>query len=139
MFNHAMGDLSPGQLMHAKEIAKPWPLVKKRRDASTCFNCHGLTFGGRRTWISGSTEVARCLSDDRWHEVLPADSIPGDIVVYFDDAGDASHSGIIVDFNHMMNLPVVCSKWGWAGEFIHLVSEVPKAYGHERKYYRCGL
>ncbi len=85
------------------------------------YNCHGLTFASRRTWIWAPAEIAKILHDDDYEAVKPQDVLPGDVVVYFTD-GDAEHSGIVVGSEVV---PIILSKWGPAHEVIHRVNECP--------------
>jgi len=122
------------------ELERRFPNAKRRTDLSASYNCHGLTFASRRTHIFDSPSVNRILSDDDWKEVQPADILPGDIVIYSSDDGDANHSGVVVgEVGEGIRLPLICSKWGNAGEFLHLVNDCPTLYGPITKFYRCRL
>jgi len=65
--------------------------------------------------------------------------LPGDIIVYFDDRYDASHSGTIIEppsALHAWN-PLVCGKWGKYREMLHRANDCP--YGSDfirARYYR---
>lgn len=109
-----------------------------RTDMSPLYNCHGLTFACHRTRVMDSQEVHRILQDDKWTEVTYGELLPGDIVVYFGDDGDANHSGIVMQRDEL-SVPVICSKWGFSGEFIHKLNDVPNLYGPVSKFYRCRL
>jgi hypothetical protein len=92
------------------------------------YNCHGLTFASRRTWIDKALEVRKILQDDEYRVVQPADVLPGDIVVYYVD-GDAEHSGLVVDKGDIAG-PVILSKWGFCHEVIHRIRECPYDAGN---------
>jgi hypothetical protein len=95
------------------------------------YNCHGLTFASRRTWVAKASEIAKLLSEDNYDPV-PLDSVmPGDVVVYFQN-GDAEHSGVIIEGGF---IPRVLSKWGPAHEVVHNVNDCPYD-SMEKKYYR---
>lgn len=100
-------------------------------EPSPKYNCHGLTFGSRRTWICKASEVAKVLQDDGYVEIQDKHILPGDIVVYF-NLGDAEHSGIVVE---NQPVPLVLSKWGRAHEVIHKLRECPYD-SMEIRYYR---
>jgi hypothetical protein len=36
-------------------------------------------------------------------------------------------------------IPKICSKWGYAGKFLHWLNDVPEFYGPVHKFYRCRL
>lgn len=84
------------------------------------YNCHGLTFASRRTWIQEAQEIYKIISDDEYHKVQPPEEVmPGDIAVYFKD-GDVEHSGIVVGIAEL-KVPVILSKWGACHEVVHRV------------------
>jgi len=117
-------------LSHDYRVA--YPKGKHRPTAPTRkYNCHGLTFGSRRTWISKASEIVKVLKDDDYQPVTLDELMPGDVVVYFQN-GDAEHSGIVVETGFV---PIVLSKWGPAHEVIHLVNDCPYD-SMEIKYYR---
>lgn len=128
----------------AQERLKDTLVRRRHRDAiprtemSAVYNCHGLTFACHRTRVMDSQEVQRILADDRWIELGYDDVLPGDVVVYYGEDGDANHSGIIVSRDEL-SVPVICSKWGFSGEFIHKLNDVPNLYGPAMKFYRCRL
>jgi hypothetical protein len=78
------------------------------------------------------------LRDDKWEEVELGAVLPGDIVVYYGEDGDANHSGIVVQTDSL-KVPIICSKWGFSGEFIHQLNDVPNLYGPTTIFYRCQL
>lgn len=87
------------------------------------FNCHGLTFASRRTWIDKPTEVQKILDDDDY-ELVPKTGVkPGDIAIYTLN-GEICHSGIVVEVVPMKG-PRVLSKWALLHEVIHFQWECP--------------
>jgi hypothetical protein len=121
------------------EIQKRHPHVTARTDMSALYNCHGLTFACRRTRVDDTRDILRILQDDSWVEVHVRDVLPGDIVVYFSEEGEANHSGIVISCEPDLHLPIICSKWNVAGEYIHNLSDCPDIYGPDKKFYRCRL
>lgn len=96
------------------------------------YNCHGLTFGTRRTWIKDPAEVAKILTEDDYQEIAVQDVIVGDIAVYYSD-GDATHSGNVV--GQSAAGPRILSKWAFLHEVVHSVTECPYDAGNV-VYYR---
>jgi hypothetical protein len=100
----------------------------KRRHVGPCntYNCHGLTFGARRSSIL--SDVDMILEDDDYAAVEYGDVLPGDIVVYYSTgkkggvAGDPEHSGIVVE-RTLLNSIKVLSKWGYGDERVHWLKE----------------
>ncbi len=86
------------------------------------YNCHGLTFGSRRTWIAKASEIKKILEEDDYEEVDLGDVLPGDIAAYFVD-GDVEHSGIVIEKTEKG--PRILSKWAQCHEVIHFVWESP--------------
>jgi hypothetical protein len=113
-----------------------------RRGPSLKYNCHGLTFAARRTGIFDAPFVSLVLTEDGYEEIPNDDAVlPGDVVVYYSDDGDPSHSGIVLERKtaHGLFDPFVVSKFGKGHEFVHRLWDVPNVYGRNIKYYRCRL
>jgi len=118
--------------------------VERVSEACPVYNCHGLTFGSRRTQVT--PPVASILHDDGFDRVLSEKEVrPGDIVVYSDARGEVAHSGFVV-WRKKLELvggaesiiPMVWSKWGKGYEVIHAVGECPylENEGDVFTYYR---
>lgn len=135
--NHQDKEISHFHLNWSKQIGKKHPNAKQRTEPSAVYNCHGMTFASRRTRIEKSTAIQTILQDDVYKEITMKDVLPGDIVIYYSDAGDPSHSGIVVEANMNLIVPIICSKWGNAGEFIHGLLDCPSIYGTNHKFFRC--
>ena len=98
---------------HTKQVNKESPI----------YNCHGLTFGSRRTHLN---EIDKILKEDFYKEVSSDDIREGDVVVYVSDIG-VIHSGIVIGIieGKGINVPLVLSKWGLLGEYVHLYNCCP--------------
>jgi hypothetical protein len=130
------------------EMRAEWPPNQLREDLNRCltsfpclqprsvsarYNCVGMVFATRRTWID--TEfVSQLLTDDEYR--LLADKSQGqvgDIAVYKSTGGDICHVGIIikrdVDFASGAVKFLILSKWACWAEFIHKPDEVFPSYG----------
>jgi hypothetical protein len=137
--NYQGTDISSIHLNWAKDLRKTFPQAIPRTSPSPLYNCHGLTFASRRTRIEKSIDVQTILSDDNYKEMEMKDVLPGDIVLYYSDNGDPSHSGVVVEYKTPLLVPIIYSKWGNAGEFIHPLRHCPDLYGVNYKFYRCLL
>jgi hypothetical protein len=116
------GPIRAGDEILAEDYRRDYPDGTHRPTLpSRKYNCHGLTFASRRTWIWKPQEVAKILKDDEYEAVEPADVLPGDIVTYTEN-GDVEHSGIVMSRGLT---PMVLSKWGPAHEVLHRVRECP--------------
>lgn len=100
------------------------------------YNCHGLTFASRRTFVWEPSEIAKIIRDDDYEVVEPKDVLPGDVAVYYKD-GDAEHSGIVVQMG-TMGVPLMLSKWGVCHEVVHPVGQCPYDAGGV-VYYRIKI
>src|SRR5947209_3011380 len=129
IYNNQLADIPEFDRKWASQIPTKYPGVRQRTDMSVNYNCHGLTFASRRSRVTDTPDIYRILADDRWIEVTAITTLMGgDVVIYFDDDGDANHSGIVIAYEPGTS-PVICSKWGNCGEYVHLVSDHPPFYG----------
>jgi hypothetical protein len=113
-----------GADLQVSEFKRAYPKAVHRPVGPTnAYNCHGLTFGSRRTVIWKPSEVQKILQEDDYVEVLTNMEIfPGDIAIYSKD-GDIEHSGVVVEvFNRR---PKILSKWGMCQEVVHFVEDCP--------------
>jgi hypothetical protein len=111
------------------------PDAKKLGGCSPVYNCHGLTFGSRRTAVKESNEVIfTALQDDDFVEIPQDDVRPGDVILYLDSSGQVQHSGLVVD-TIATGIARVWSKWGKGDEWIHHFAACPYDPEHTR-YFR---
>ncbi len=136
--NHQDAEISAYDRHWSDRIPKLYRNVIPRTDPSAAYNCHGLTFASRRTRVDNTSDVFRVIHDDNWVEIPMNGILPGDIVIYFSEEGDANHSGIVMEYRQLA-VPLICSKWGNAGEYIHALQNCPPVYGPVTKFYRCRL
>ena len=130
-------ELSTQDLLQVTDIEKKWgDKIIPRSGPTPIYNCHGLVFASRRTGIFDNSSIRQILEDDRYHEIQKEDTLPGDIVIYF-NKGDIEHSGIIITVpsENLLKIPLVYSKWGKYSEVIHLQNQCPYNLS-EIKYYR---
>jgi hypothetical protein len=126
------------------EMLDRFKRAERVSEACPVYNCHGLTFGSRRTQISSS--ILSILEDDGFDKVASEKDVrPGDIVIYSDARGEVTHSGFVVWRNTVelmagskTLIPMVWSKWGKGYEMIHAVGECPyyEEQGANFAYYR---
>ncbi len=84
---------------------------------SSRYNCHGLTFAGRRTAIERPEEVERIIREDGYVQVPRAEVLAGDVVLYYEN-GMPEHSGIVTEVLALGSMWVL-SKWGDLHEAVH--------------------
>ena len=141
IINQQFTALTQQDIMGGAAIEKQYPLAKFKENLTPVYNCHGLTFASKRTWIYLPSEVEKILKDDKYIEIKSEnDVLPGDVVIYYDNDG-ASHSGMVIQvdlpatLHDLVNI-VVLSKWGRLKEVIHNVNYSPYSLSITKKYWR---
>lgn len=120
-----------------KQLERDYPKAVPRTRWSIRYNCHGLAFASRRTKVYRPADVLRILGDDVYHEIKASEVKAGDVVIYYSDLQDPTHSGYVIATEGDVFRTTVLSKWGNCGEFIHPLYECPPVYGRNAKFYRC--
>jgi hypothetical protein len=102
--------------------------------ATALYNCYGLAFASRRSWIIDETEVQKVLADDDFRD-LGWDArlwASGDIVLYY-SGEELSHVAVITDKRANIETGEVAvrvvSAWGESGEYLHLIDRVSPLLG----------
>lgn len=137
--NYQDFDISAQNKLWCGSLPKKHPLAQFRTLESPLYNCHGLTFASRRTKIVDDWAIKQILQDDAYQEIMISGVLAGDVVLYLGNSGDPNHSGIVVEVPRLAAYPIICSKWGFAGEVVHSLTDVPLMYGPRHKFYRCRL
>ena len=116
----------------------------KVRSLSSVYNCMGMVFASRRTWVDPE-DLQTILEDDDYRQVDRSELNPGDIVVYRNDRDEVTHVGIVYEVNvnprEVTWEVVVLSQWGGDGEYFHLDEDVHQDLGKPTEYWtdRYGL
>jgi hypothetical protein len=135
--NHQVFDFSPSEIAQIPEYKKQFPGVIFRNAPNPIYNCHGFTFASSRTTI-GTDSISMILEDDGYAEISDINTVlPGDIVIYYKDTGEITHSGIVVSkpSDDPIKIPWVVSKWGKHGEVLHRAYDCPYNRNY-MKYWR---
>jgi hypothetical protein len=104
------------------------------RSLSVRYNCVGMVFATRRTWIDPD-QIPRILKDDEYKRLDDWNSTAcvGDIVLYRDEDNNIAHVGVIIsidpDFQSSKPSIRVLSKWGPWAEVIHELDDVLETFG----------
>lgn len=136
--NQRLFEISVYESNQFRQFDKDYGLgVERRCDPTPLYNCHGLTFGARRTGIFDSGTLSQVLTEDGYEEIAQGDVMAGDVIIYFDTSGDFEHSGIVISPPRPdnLNVPFVCSKWGKYAELLHQGNNCPYNFANI-KYYR---
>jgi hypothetical protein len=120
-------------------FASKFPNAQKRTENTDMYNCHGMVFACRRTNIDDPNEVQKIIAEDDYIQVRKEDILPGDIIIYFSDDGDAEHSGVVISKpDKLFFIPLVLSKWGQLEEYIHYANQCPYNFVNAR-YFRLKI
>jgi hypothetical protein len=111
----------------------------KLRSSSSVYNCVGHVFAGRRTHVS-SDHLPMILEKDGYYKVSDLQRLwVGDIVVYENAEGEATHVGQVVEIQSSVQdggrKVMILSKWGTYGEYLHEISDVPSMLGAPKTYW----
>ena len=99
-------------------------------EPDTVSNCVGWVFTGAHSWIQ-CRDVQHILDDNGYQAAKEARV--GDLVLYRDSIGEFAHAGAVVALMDD-GRPLIESKWGYQGVFLHLPEGTP--YGDFWTYYR---
>lgn len=117
------------------DLNKKFAQATFRTEPNPTYNCHGLVFASRRTSIDLSLAVNIILKDDGYIPIEKDKVLPGDIILYYDKTGDIEHSGVVLAWDNLMNIPLVLSKWGKYKEVVHYAHYCPYNFPNVR-YFR---
>ena len=108
------------------------------RSITAVYNCMGLVFASRRTWID-TTCVAMILQQDGYRRVTELHALyPGDVVIYR-FSSEVSHVAVVIPMEPEISTAswkiTVMSKWGADGEYIHDMEDVPPMLGKPLEFW----
>lgn len=131
----------PVAMKEAKKLVLDAHRSARVRSLSSMYNCMGLVFASRRTWIDPE-HLDVILRDDQYRRLDNEKEIqPGDVIVYRNEDGEASHVGIVAKVLTDLSIdeaPVmlcVLSQWGASGEYFHLADDVSSLLGNPSEYW----
>ena len=131
---------SPASLKAAIDLFKDLHPNIQFRSISNTYNCMGLIFASRRTTIPSFDQLKQILSDDEYEPVNEHRDVKiGDIVIYFDENTEPTHIGYVIRIDINIDLATfefkILSKWGYDGEYLHDIDDIPESYGKDYKFY----
>lgn len=112
----------------------------KLRSATGVYNCIGLIFASRRTWIEPE-HIEMILKEDGYKRLQGEEEVKiGDIIIYREEYSNAvTHIGevihIDVNIREASRIFTVLSQWGATGEYLHIIDDVPEPYGLPKEYW----
>ncbi len=107
------------------------------RSCTGLYNCYGLAFASRRTWVDNDAGgvVEMILDQDGYENVKRLDCVPGDVVVYRDEEGEAVHAAVVTEVRTLSDEVYVVSQWGADGEYTHREDDVDFRLGQPIEYW----
>jgi hypothetical protein len=101
--------------------------VARTTEPTGVYNCHGFVFASGRTGIDYGRDVRMILEDDGYVKISPADTLPGDVVLYVGPDGEVDHSALLVQLASPPRslFAIVVSKWGNFTEYMHELHQCP--------------
>lgn len=141
---------SQGMMPEEKQIWKDiteqmFPDIEQIGHPTREYNCHGLTFDQRRSWIDTvedplfvNIEIKKILQEN-WYQSQGKRSKEkakvDDIIVYRTQTEtEIIHTGIVIEVDKNGKVKKVQSKWGGKGEYKHHPDLSP--YGENWEIYR---
>lgn len=129
----------PSSMREAADMARGVGASIQVRSLRSTYNCLGMVFANRRTWVEPE-HLQLILEEDNYRKLVDINELQrGDVVVYHDDDGDISHVGIVIAINPWRPDETrdifVLSQWGQDGEYFHLVDDVPHHLGQANEYW----
>ena len=111
----------------------------RARSLSSMYNCMGMVFASRRTWVDPE-HLPMILEDDSYRRVSSEGELqPGDVVVYRHDDGEISHVGVVTEVRTNVREAArevfVLSQWGRDGEYFHRADDVNPQLGKPAEYW----
>lgn len=129
----------PVAMREAKDLVLATHPSATLRSLTSVYDCMGMVFAARRTTVA--TDVLQMiLEDDEYHRLSSSDQVSiGDIVVYRDSQGIATHVGLVVQAGPIRQDGTrdifILSQWGANGEYFHRVDDVSPYLGTPTEYW----
>lgn len=136
--NARRAERAPQSLQAARDFVTRKHPSARVRSLSATYNCIGLAFATRRTWVD-TAHVKMILDDDGYAPIEERDVQPGDLAVYRDREGNVTHVGIVI--SHVPDVEAaiwrtrVLSQWGADGEYFHDLADVDEWLGKFEQFY----
>ena len=128
----------PTSMTAAKDIVLGNHPTAEIRSLRSEYNCVGMVFAARRTWIEPE-HVEMILREDEFRRVDESELKIGDVVIYRTDDREISHVGLIADITVMVARGhreiTVLSQWGADGEYFHHIDDVNPHLGKPAEFW----
>jgi hypothetical protein len=120
--------ISGNQGLPVNDTPLPYRAIRQT-EPDVVSNCTGWVFAGAQAWIQ-CRDVQAILDDNGYQPVKSVRA--GDLVIYRDTANVITHAGCVVA-RLEDGRPLIQSKWGHQGVFLHLPNGTP--YGDNWSFY----
>lgn len=132
--NQQRMELGPERMAGARDIVVSEHASAYARSLRSVYNCMGMVFASRRTFVD-IDQLDMVLDDDDYRPITEGDLERGDLVIYRDASGIATHVGLVVNVSPMAKLEItVLSQWGSDGEYFHRADDVNPRFGTPTEY-----
>lgn len=124
---------NPTRLKVAEELVLKHHNTAVTRSLTGSYNCMGMVFATRRTWVD-TNQLSIILEDDDYRKLTSMeDVIEGDVIIYKGEEGQVTHVGLVssvvpnlIEGSKTIN---VMSQWGHDGEYFHRIDDVNPLLG----------
>lgn len=129
------------------QVLEPLDPPMSDADMAPRYNCHSFaTTGGQGDLADPFLNQGQArwlnfpffqLKEQGFAELSPQVRVrPGDVVLYRNAQGEATHTGVVREVNAEGNPTRVESKWGAFGRYLHGANDVPAIYGEPAQFFR---
>jgi hypothetical protein len=137
--NERRPERHPDSMQAAREFVESNHPTAKLRSMSSSYNCMGMVFASRRTWIE--PDHIQMIKDDDEYQIVTSQNevVKGDVVVYRNASKDVTHVGLVADIEPELRngtyKTTVLSQWGHDGEYFHRIDDVNPLLGTPSEYW----
>ena len=129
----------PDSMKAAEGIVTSNHHTAQTRSLASGYNCVGMIFAARRTWIETDL-VDMILREDGYRQLGDESEVHvGDVVIYRTEDGEISHVGLISGIGANVEEAkwefTVLSRWGQDGEYFHDINDVSPYLGKPTEYW----
>ncbi len=124
---------SPESMLAAKEMLLQSHPEWELRSLSSAYNCMGMVFASRRTWVEPD-HFEMIVEDDGYvQRAQIAEAKPGDIAVYRSKKeANVIHVGVVIFIKPQLGSGdtdlIVLSQFGADGEYLHKAGDLPEGF-----------
>lgn len=119
---------NPTRLKVAEELVLKYHHTAVTRSLTGLYNCMGMVFATRRTWVD-TNQLSIILKDDDYHKLTSIENvIVGDVIIYKGEEGQVTHVGLVsrveANLTDGSKTITILSQWGHDGEYFHRIDDV---------------